>query len=274
MSFSLQNLADSFLTNYQSRFFSVEEIIALMGDLPKFHDYLSRFPLELKALLAVKVGTEVEDMSSLALDCFKSIIGNRLPFYFKIGGVEAKRDMRFASQWGASCIVAPMVESVYAFELFVRKVDEILPHYKGKIAINLETITGARQLKKIVDSSLFGRISSLTIGRGDLKASLSENEDINEVIQEIIQTVRSKSNLLIGIGGFLSPKDVELFSQFQVDFLNTRHFVLGSLATSQEILQCLEFEFLIYLYLCLFDKEEDRFYQGRLPHLIERMNQS
>ncbi len=91
---------------------------------------------------------------------------HELPYLVKIGGCEAKSDMRFLMMQGIDSIVAPMIESAFA----MRKYQEMLPDGAFKhVGVTIETATAVREIEAILDAGT--KLSEVTVGRSDLTAS-------------------------------------------------------------------------------------------------------
>lgn len=89
-----------------------------------------------------------------------------LPYLVKIGGCEAKSDMRFLIMQGIGSIVAPMIESAFA----MRKYQEMLPDGAFQhVGVTIETITAVERIEAILDAGV--KLSEVTVGRSDLTAS-------------------------------------------------------------------------------------------------------
>ena len=81
-----------------------------------------------------------EDFDDEELLYLKSLADHAgLPMTVKIGGPEARRDIRFCLNNNIDKILAPMIESVYALDLFVNTATSLASKPTPKLAINLES---------------------------------------------------------------------------------------------------------------------------------------
>ncbi|PKB14537.1 HpcH/HpaI aldolase/citrate lyase family protein [Novosphingobium kunmingense] len=91
---------------------------------------------------------------------------NGLPYLVKIGGCEAKSDMRFLMHQGIRSIVAPMIESAFA----MKKYQDMLPEGAfDHVGVTIETETAVDRIEAILDAGV--KLSEVTVGRSDLTAS-------------------------------------------------------------------------------------------------------
>jgi hypothetical protein len=75
-----------------------------------------------------------------------------LPIQAKIGGAEARQDMRAVADIGCRSVVAPMIESGYSLQKFIESLTEELGEKVYSIIgkqINIETETACRNLDRI-----------------------------------------------------------------------------------------------------------------------------
>jgi len=109
----------------------------------------------------------------------------------KIGGCEAKRDIIDCIDLNCDTIVAPMIESKFALNKFLKSLDA----YKcdKKIGFNLETIEAYKKLDSL--SELFNKFDFVTLGRVDFVGSLGKDRDFvdTEEMYEIAETIFKKA---------------------------------------------------------------------------------
>ena len=92
----------------------------------------------------------------------------------KIGGCEAKTDINFCNNIGVNGIVAPMVETKFAFQKFIESVIDL---ENIKFYINIESKTAYKNLSDILESPSSKLISGIVIGRSDLVKSYGYSKD-------------------------------------------------------------------------------------------------
>lgn len=89
-----------------------------------------------------------------------------LDYLVKIGGCEAKSDLRFLQCIGVTSVVAPMIESAFA----MRKYQDMLPDGAFEhVGVTIETIDAVRRVDAILDAGV--KLTEVTIGRHDLTDS-------------------------------------------------------------------------------------------------------
>ena len=177
-------------------------------------------------LIAVKAefeaeGTRIDELGLLSNACFK----NDIPLTLKTGGPSAIRDIFEAFQLGAQIILIPMVESEYSLEYFIEPYKQFSYDFEGlneptKLAINIESKLGYKNINKILDSITNKSIpiSFIVIGRSDLSSSLNESEVNSEKIFSITKDILSKtsaSNIKCTIGGNITSKSYEFLSNLK-----------------------------------------------------------
>jgi hypothetical protein len=131
-----------------------------------------------------------------------------LPYLVKIGGCEAKSDMRFLMAIGVRNLVAPMIESAFA----MRKYQEMLPEgaFDG-IGVTIETIDAVKRIEDILDAGV--KLTEVTVGRTDLTASYGGGGvDCDETVAMVKTVARAahKRGLHTTMGGSINVKTVEL----------------------------------------------------------------
>lgn len=180
----------------------------------------------------------------------------------KIGGPEASRDIQDALIIGVRGIVAPMVESAFGLEKFICSINDNLPQNvidSLQLSINIETITGIKNIKEIMASEYVKHLHSVTIGRVDLVKSLGKDRDFvnNDEIFNIAKDTFQKAKavgLLTNIGGAISINSkkflTNLFSLGLLDKFETRYAIynpniaLKNLSKSLEYGQIFELQWL------------------------------
>lgn len=179
-------------------------------------------------LISMKAETEAEGISLSGLLFLKNrSIELGLPLYLKIGGVEAKSDMELASRLELGGVIAPMVESAFGVEKFV---DAVSSKNFSWLALTIESRTALDNLDEILVAARGGGICGITLGRGDLAASLGKNgqEDSPEILdiaKNVSNAVR-ESGLNFTIGGNVRASSMSalLNSSLSFDAVETRRF--------------------------------------------------
>ncbi|HOJ49815.1 MAG TPA: aldolase/citrate lyase family protein [Spirochaetota bacterium] len=228
-------------------------------------------------IIGLKGGTEVEDLNFKEIAVMRKISSGIMPLTVKIGGPEARNDMRECIEIGVDVILAPMIESPYALENFITSSKEVENYYNKKIlkAINFETITCYKYINEIFSSKFFADISSITIGRTDLAGSMGEEVDSDEVINVTKDIVkRSKEHgKKTSVGGKIKIGNIEKIAKvIMPDMINTRHIIIDvsykPAALKEALVESLLFEIELYKIFSKYGKKE--FYKARIEDTLKR----
>ena len=186
------------------------------------------------SVVGLKAGTEVEDMSFEEINLMKEIASDIVPLTVKIGGAEARQDIRMMLSLKVNCLLAPMIESVYTLSRFVETAQEIMQEVMNEcqqeadLAFNLETITAVGIIDHLIEAQAFSYISQVTIGRDDLSRSMRldiGDDEIMENTKRVIKKIKNQ-NKLTSVGGGLSLDNIKQISEcIESDYLNTRNVV-------------------------------------------------
>lgn len=177
---------------------------------------------------SLKVSTEDAGMSYDEIRTVHRLFHDILAIQAKIGGPEARQDMRTVVDIGCRSVVAPMIESGYSLEKFIeslkKELGEKVYAFIGK-QINIETETACRNLDEIFSRPEISELDQITVGRTDLCRSLGKDPNHREVIRrvaEIVSAAKSRG-IAVSIGGRITPKDaVLLMEKCAPTLLNTR----------------------------------------------------
>ncbi len=139
----------------------------------------------------------------------------------KLGGCAAIKDINESKIIGAKNLVAPMIESPFALCKFIQSIDNVFSIEEQEtinLYINIETITGYRNLVQIMEKPEFNQIKGIVIGRADLCASLNLHKDqideneILDISKAICKSTKSKGKT-ITIGGKINYKSIDFFKK-------------------------------------------------------------
>ena len=232
-------------------------------------------------VVGIKTGTEVEDMGFEEIEFIKSFAQDT-PLTVKIGGPEARNDIRHCIKAGVNVILAPMVETVYALTNFVRTVESIAEEMNvplPKLAVNIESKTAVKNLDEMLHSKAVSRLYQATIGRSDLSKSMHLSVDDAEVINSARQAIKklNKHGLITSVGGGITMENISALSlDMPMNKINTRHIVFNNNKSFQKnpikhLFHAMMFEKFMYQSLAMIFPERTGFYQKRENVITVRM---
>lgn len=180
---------------------------------------------------------EVEILSSLSRD-------KNIPLAFKIGGCEAKTDIERALNFGARCVVAPMVESYFAASKFITATDPWMSLLEER-NINIETITAVNSVEDILEEN-HKHINGIVVGRTDLALSMGLSRDMvdSDVVMEKVEralVAAKKYDLTTTMGGSVNinsvPHVANMFKKNLLDRYETRKVIMKALSNEEELVK-------------------------------------
>ncbi|MFH0925037.1 MAG: hypothetical protein V1872_05305 [bacterium] len=179
----------------------------------------------------IKMGTEAEANSFEEIEFVMEIVQKHVPVLVKIGGPDARNDIKELLKMGVDGLIAPMVESSYGFKLFIKTLLELAGEKKFTSlikGINVETKTAYQCLDEIFSQAEVQYLNQITIGRGDLSSSFGreiEDQAIFTVTRDITRHAQ-KLGIIVSIGGGITPDGAEkVAQQITPDKINTRHVI-------------------------------------------------
>lgn len=238
--------------------------------------------LATKNLVGIKTSFEDEGADFVEVLFLKTFCDrNNIPLILKVSGGEAIRDIKDANKMQIQKIVAPMLESKFALEKFIQSCDKYYTVENGELAINVESKTCYDNLEVIASSAYFNKLSSITVGRGDLVQSMEldryngsvDSEDILNMTRHVFKLARKKG-MGCTLGGSMSVNSEKfvttLIEEGLLDKFETRNVMFSTKALnyysfSQLIKEALNFE-LNYL------KAKRDYYDGLYNQDISRIN--
>jgi 4-hydroxy-2-oxoheptanedioate aldolase len=116
-------------------------------------------------------GTRTEELMRLKEICLAA--GTSLTL--KIGGCEAVRDMYDARAIGVDHLVAPMVETRFALQKYLRAIDTVFPRDEQEeieFLINVETRLAVESFDEMLKMPHISRLNGIVMGRVDLVGSM------------------------------------------------------------------------------------------------------
>lgn len=196
-------------------------------------------------------GTRRNELTELAILTAKA----DLELTIKIGGCEAVSDLQDAKIYGASNIVAPMVESDYALKKYIEATNRVFTKQELSeinLLYNLETIHAFNERQSILNMTKCGHIDGIVFGRVDY--CYSKNEDRNSINSEkttrdilTIAELAKENDLILTVGGGINEDSVEYLQklrEIRLDRFESRKIVFDSrILNEQNINEALSLAF-------------------------------
>jgi hypothetical protein len=177
---------------------------------------------------AIKLSTEDAAMSLDQIRFWMRLCRGVVPVLVKIGGPNARNDIKQLLAEGVDGLIAPMVESAYGLENFfaaIRDYSSPIQMAGLKKQINIETVTAVEKLEEILASREAESLDEITIGCSDLSKSLKKarmDPEVRDLVCIAIDKIRRR-NISISVGGGISPATIdEIVAEVQPDQFNTR----------------------------------------------------
>lgn len=177
---------------------------------------------------SIKLSTEDAAMSLEQIGFWIGLCEGILPVLVKIGGPNARNDIKQLVLAGADGLIAPMVESPYGLENFIAAVRDFTTPMQFKHLskhINIETETAVKQLDRILATPEIKWIDEITIGCSDLSSSLKLARTDPAMVRLVKKTVRKihSHNIGASIGGGVTPGRIDGFLRdLRPERFNTR----------------------------------------------------
>ncbi len=202
----------------------------------------------------IKLSTEDSAMSHAQIEDWVAMAKGILPVHVKIGGPNARNDIKNILPMDIDGLIGPMIESPYALENFicaVRDFSSPLQYRRIKKCMNLETAFAVKHLDEILDSSFAKEIDEVTLGSSDLLQSLGAKRSdakFMDLIRTTLLRVKEKG-YSVSLGGGIQPTTIdELLKETQPSRFNTR--ILGFSCDGREsfkpaVTEALRFELLM-----------------------------
>ena len=158
---------------------------------------------------------------------------SNLKMYVKVGGCEAITDINNCVSNSIDAIIAPMIETEYAFKKFVTAIKNIK---KTDFYFLCETKTAYENIDAILSSEEAKSLTGVILGRSDFTKSFGmdkssvDSEEICQMVRAVFQKSK-KLNLVTTMGGniSISSKDFikDLYEEGLLDKIETRNVVVG-----------------------------------------------
>lgn len=230
---------------------------------------------------SLKVSTEDAGMGYDEIRTVHRLFHDILSIQAKIGGPEARQDMRAVVDIGCRSVVAPMIESGYALQKFIESLQEELGEkvygFIGK-QINIETELACRNLDKIFSRPEITELDQITVGRTDLCRSLGKDPNHPEVMRRVAEVVTAAKSrgIAVSVGGRITPKDASrLMAVCAPSRLNTRDVGLDPQTCGdleEAVRRIIDFEIAVLEHQKLFGRRAVNSLTNRITKLRGRKN--
>jgi hypothetical protein len=153
-----------------------------------------------------------------------------LPLTVKIGGPEARTDLRNLVDLDIPRFVAPMIESPFAVLKAVQNATATTGRNPSglEICLNLESVAAHAARREILGCRAAAAVAKVNVGRTDLAASLDapvESPEVLAMTRDIVAEAR-RTGKGTGVGGSLAPATIEtLLDACRPDEFETRHVI-------------------------------------------------
>lgn len=228
----------------------------------------------------LKLSTEDAGMSIEQIAYWAEFVGDTLPIVVKIGGPNARNDVKRLLPLNIDGLIAPMVESPYGVENFISAVRDFttpMQFQRLKKQINIETVTAVRQLDSILSDAEAKYIDEITIGCSDLSESMKKSKwdkSFTAQVSRVVKKIKNK-NIPVSVGGGITPETIdEYLKKVQPDKFNTR-VVTFKVEPGRDYLEAvrsaLRFEILMLEHDCsrkFISRDEEKF---RIKELKKRL---
>ena len=135
--------------------------------------------IENHGVLGIKTSFEDEGASLVEVIRLKELCNQAgTKILLKIAGAEAKRDLEDSIMIGVKGIVAPMIESPFALDKFIKSAKAILPPdvlSNVQLGINIETINAFHNFTEMTKADGFRDLYHITLGRVDFVSSMGKD---------------------------------------------------------------------------------------------------
>lgn len=199
--------------------------VAMLKDLVENH-----------GVLGIKTSFEDEGASLMEVLRLKELCNQAgTKILLKIAGAEAKRDLEDSVMIGVKGIVAPMIESSFALDKFIKSAKSILPPdilSNVQLGINIETITAFKNFEEMTKTDGFQELYHITMGRVDFVSSMGKDRSYvnSEEVFSMTSDLFTKSREMqkrVYLGGAITVDSGEflkrLFQKGLLDKFETRY---------------------------------------------------
>lgn len=191
-------------------------------------------------LSGVKISFEDEGLNMDQAQIISSIAYKAgVDVSMKIGGAEAKRDIRDAKILWVNSIVAPMIESAYALKKFTDAISKVFTEDEmddTNFLVNVETITGFKNVESMLSSPQAQKISWLVLWRSDFVGSMWKDksyvnsDEMFQIASELAALCKEVKKKFY-IGGNVNAESIGFFNDLKkihLSGLETRNIIFDA----------------------------------------------
>lgn len=184
-------------------------------------------------------GISLFDLQDLMINSNKI----RIPVAIKVGGCEARNDIKNCLRAGVSSIVAPMIESNFAAQKFIQAMDSLCAYNIVDKHINIETQAACINIKNILENN-HENLTGIVVGRSDLACSMGltkKDVDSQEIIKYVEKSLiaAKQLGLTTTLGGSVGARSAEIIANFSykglLDRFETRAVVFSAAIDTEYI---------------------------------------
>ena len=179
-------------------------------------------------------GTRMEEAMRLK-DVTSSVPG--LGLNIKIGGCEAIKDMFDAIGLGAQRIIAPMVETPYALQKFIRAAQLVYGDDLDQVEllVNIETFAAYQCFQQMLAIPEIKYLNGIVVGRVDMVGSMGigrtqvNSEQVLDISLDLAKQAKERG-LKVVVGGGVSVDSIPFFNDFpqgHLDRFETRKIIFS-----------------------------------------------
>lgn len=169
-------------------------------------------------------GTRTEELIRLKEICLAADVSLTL----KIGGCEAVRDMYDARTVGVNHLVAPMVETPFALQKYLRAIEVAFPKDEQdniQFLVNIETFQSFRNFDMMLNIPEIENLDGIVIGRSDLVGSMGLDkksvncEQIFKITEKLLTKAKKKKMTCV-VGGNITAESLSFLRKLPVGLLD------------------------------------------------------
>jgi hypothetical protein len=169
-------------------------------------------------------GTRTDELMRLKEICLAAGVSLTL----KIGGCEAIRDMYDSRAIGVDYLVAPMVETPFALQKYLKAIMKVFPldeQKKIEFLINVETIRAAENFENMLNIHEISKLNGIVVGRVDMCGSMGmdrksiNDEKIFAITMDLLQKTKNKK-LSCVVGGAISVEALPFLRAIPEGFID------------------------------------------------------